>query len=1368
MNILGTAFSSKRNGNIVYNDKTVDETETGTTVFSCYIAYPEGKRQEVESFVRSGNYLFVADNDTDAMFYTIVTTESNTLDRSIYLYAESIGLELLNHQLDASTEIPVIPQTVDYYVNPIIAGTDFEIGMIEVPRDEETNVIRRYILKFDSQTALERLNEIAATFEMEMYFTFKIERMAVTHKYLNVVNQRGYNTHKTLMIGREVSNIRTSTSVENLATALKPTGDVPEGSIGILGVKNEYGRQSYVWLKFLSTDEDENLYFSDSASGAFNICMSPMQWYPVESDKLSDYIVHRFNYDSFVAVYPQSTGIQEIVEDGDPAYTWVKFARDEYGTGMSDNYSSAMNYIGIASGKSEATKSTDPDDYRWYNINPSFGEYRYIPLNSSGVPTESGLHIRYSPYSDGKSMTTTPAANTKYVGYSFGRTTAPTSETAYEWVEFDTIGVGGKFVHSVGVNTGIPFNGKYIHYIWSSDPEGAEPTNECSGSYIGIRFDQDYPNPMSLNPASYIWSPVSGTDATALNLVGYIPAETDDDIYIENGIVKSREALKKWGRFTVTPNRTEHIVRPFSYSTVDYDELYKETVKELKKRREPEVTYEVELLYIPDGVSIGDTVYIVDPEGALYLSSRLLKIERSYCNNEITATLGDYKIETSGIDDRIQKLREQVNKQLENIKTYTWIVYADSSTGENMSTDSKDRKWMGIATNRLDPIPDLTNPYIYTWSKIKAKEELYTTYKYGISAGPNILPTEWSIEDVTPTEQKPYLWSKGLKKFDDGSTEEIAPHVIGVFGRGVASVVSWYGLSNNPAVEPTTYVKSPVPVITAENKYLWTYTVTTFTDGTSNESAHHIIGSYGEDGLTVVSDLLYYARTDTNAEPASSAWILCPPGNIPVITADHPYLWTKEDITYSDGSTVNVLAHIIGVYGEQGPKGDKGETGDPGAKGDKGDTGEQGPKGDTGDQGPKGDKGDTGDTGPKGDKGDPGDPGKDGEQGPKGDKGDKGDQGVSITSFKTQYYLSTSSETPTGGSWSDNPQPYALGHYYFIRTVTYFSNATSTTSDPVLDMALTSSNATAKEAQTTANGKNTVFYSASAPSVTGRSANDIWFDTDDGNTMYKFGNGAWIKQQFGNSAIAELSANKLTAGTIDASVITVSNIDAGQITSGTLSANYIYGGILQSNDGDAFYVNLDSGDVSIKAYSSNEYTDNLVNGAIGESVRTVFESERYNTLENNVNGLTSEMGSVTTIANDNTTSIKTLKGRIDATDSRLQLDYENMTKITDAQGTRISNLESHFNFSSYGLAVFGPEDSSMLGQFSSQALNFYSGTINEQTGEVTGTKEAWVDIIDGLGGRRLTLGDADNGINRWNLSVSDNGDLFNVSRRLYS
>ena len=74
----------------------------------------------------------------------------------------------------------------------------------------------------------------------------------------------------------------------------------------------------------------------------------------------------------------------------------------------------------------------------------------------------------------------------------------------------------------------------------------------------------------------------------------------------------------------------------------------------------------------------------------------------------------------------------------------------------------------------------------------------------------------------------------------------------------------------------------------------------------------------------------------------------------------------------------------------QGPKGDQGEKGEPGDTGPKGDQGEKGDTGATGPKGDQGEKGDTGATGPKGDQGEKGDTGA---TGPKGDRGEKGEPG---------------------------------------------------------------------------------------------------------------------------------------------------------------------------------------------------------------------------------------------------------------------------------------------------------------------------------------------------------------------------------------
>ena len=95
---------------------------------------------------------------------------------------------------------------------------------------------------------------------------------------------------------------------------------------------------------------------------------------------------------------------------------------------------------------------------------------------------------------------------------------------------------------------------------------------------------------------------------------------------------------------------------------------------------------------------------------------------------------------------------------------------------------------------------------------------------------------------------------------------------------------------------------------------------------------------------------------------------------------------TGDAFTYAD-FTPEQLKELTGP---QGPKGDQGETG---AQGPQGDQGETGPQGDQGETGPQGPKGDPGDTGPQGPKGDPGETGPQGPQGPKGDPGDTGPQG---------------------------------------------------------------------------------------------------------------------------------------------------------------------------------------------------------------------------------------------------------------------------------------------------------------------------------------------------------------------------------------
>lgn len=87
----------------------------------------------------------------------------------------------------------------------------------------------------------------------------------------------------------------------------------------------------------------------------------------------------------------------------------------------------------------------------------------------------------------------------------------------------------------------------------------------------------------------------------------------------------------------------------------------------------------------------------------------------------------------------------------------------------------------------------------------------------------------------------------------------------------------------------------------------------------------------------------------------------------------------------------------------------------------------------------------------------------------------------------------------------------------------------------------------AANAQLSADGKNTIYYQAAAPTGGTYRTNDIWFDTDDGYKMYVWNGTAWTASVFGNSALGTLDVGKLTAGTVNASM----QMTVGTVANGT-------------------------------------------------------------------------------------------------------------------------------------------------------------------------------------------------------------------------
>lgn len=103
-----------------------------------------------------------------------------------------------------------------------------------------------------------------------------------------------------------------------------------------------------------------------------------------------------------------------------------------------------------------------------------------------------------------------------------------------------------------------------------------------------------------------------------------------------------------------------------------------------------------------------------------------------------------------------------------------------------------------------------------------------------------------------------------------------------------------------------------------------------------------------------------------------------------------------------------------------------------------------------------------------------------------------GDEGVSITSVKPQYYLHTSSTATQqeieSWTWSDTPQAFVSGMYYWTRDYIDYSDGTHDTSTAVYNAGLTQANQEALEANTKADNVAQYFWFNSTDSGAGEGA----------------------------------------------------------------------------------------------------------------------------------------------------------------------------------------------------------------------------------------------------------------------------------------
>lgn len=224
-------------------------------------------------------------------------------------------------------------------------------------------------------------------------------------------------------------------------------------------------------------------------------------------------------------------------------------------------------------------------------------------------------------------------------------------------------------------------------------------------------------------------------------------------------------------------------------------------------------------------------------------------------------------------------------------RSITSVTNYYKRTTTNSAPSASDSGW-----NTTPTAPDKDNPYLWNYEKVEytygdpstTDPALIGMYSADGEAGRGIESiTEYYLasangtgvtfeikEDGTPTDAAwkdtvqttgdatPYLWNAEVIKYNKAPFYEASePQVIGYRGVGVKSVVTYYQVNNsNTAPETTSSANwkeayEDAGTVSASAQYMWSFTKTTYTDGSFSNTSPVIIATYapaGKDAVYVV------------------------------------------------------------------------------------------------------------------------------------------------------------------------------------------------------------------------------------------------------------------------------------------------------------------------------------------------------------------------------------------------------------------------------------------------------------------------------------------------------------------------------------
>ena len=280
----------------------------------------------------------------------------------------------------------------------------------------------------------------------------------------------------------------------------------------------------------------------------------------------------------------------------------------------------------------------------------------------------------------------------------------------------------------------------------------------------------------------------------------------------------------------------------------------------------------------------------------------------------INADTGEVEINGSSVyigEKRVDKMLEDMNNTIASAKNMTLQLSNDMQT---ITADSEGNipNFPTVMTTAtvMYGIQNITGDCSYTVTKADGVTGSWnaTTHTYTVTG----LTADDGWVDIKAT----YLVNLSItKRFTVSKQRSGKP---GSAGKGIKGTPkSQYQVSESGTTAPTVTWSDVVPE-TKEGQFLWTKTVTEYTDGTSTTgySVAYIgkngtNGTNGTDGNGVIGTEVTYQASNNGTTPPTGEWSATPPS-----AKEGQYIWTRVVTKYSKSDPVT--AYSVGKIGENG------------------------------------------------------------------------------------------------------------------------------------------------------------------------------------------------------------------------------------------------------------------------------------------------------------------------------------------------------------------------------------------------------------------------------------------------------------------